>query len=275
MPDLPTIGGGPSETGSTPASTTGITLTANAVAHTKATSFTEIIASTDYAANWLMVELTQSSGSNVGYLVDIAVGASTAEQVLIANLHYHASTNNSPNTRAFLFPLRVPAGTRISGRSQSSAGGGSVRAVVHAISSGISAPPGLGRVETIGANTGTSNGTTIDFGASAHTDVVGELVAASAFAYRWMCLEISNPTDVTWNATTTFLIDVVTGAGGSEVSVIDDLYVAGGTGGDQPSPANFCFPCAIAAGARVAVRGRCSVTTDGDRDIDFIGYGCG
>ena len=274
MPDLPTIAGGPSETGSTPASSTGITLTANASANTKATSWTEVIASTDYASNWLLVMLHQASGS-IAYLIDIGVGASTAEHVLIANLYLHAPAITSAGGRAFLFPVRIPAGTRLSARCQASTGSGTVRIAAAIISSPIGAPPGLTRVETIGANTADSNGVSVDCGGTANTDVVGELTAATGFAYRWFCLAVANPTDVAWGGYVSFLVDVMTGAAGSEVPVISDLNIAGASSDDRPNPSAVCFPCAIAAGARVAIRARCSVNTAGDRVLDYVGYGVG
>jgi hypothetical protein len=274
MPDLPTIGGGPSETGSNAAASGGVVLTANASTNTKATTWTEIIAATDYTANWLLITLGKTS-TNSSYLVDIGVGASTAEVALIDNLYTHCPNANSVPTRTFLFPLRVPAGTRLSGRCQSASSAATVQVAITAISSGIAAPPGLSRVETIGANTADSNGVSIDCGATPNTDVVGELTASSGFPYRWMCLAVGNPTDITWLGAQDFLADVTIGAGGSELPVISDLLIAGSSVDDRPTPGAVCFPCSIGAGSRVAVRVRDSGTTAGDRVLDWVGYGVG
>lgn len=278
MPDLPTISGGPSETGSTPTDSSGVSITANASANTKATTWTELIAATNVASNWVMVTLNLPSvaGASSGYLVDIGVGASTAEVALIPNLFLSAPTANSPGGRTFLMPLRIPADTRVSARCQCSTGSGTLRVAVSVISSGIGAPPGLTRVEAIGANTGTSLGVDLDPGGVVDTDVIAQLTATSGFAYRWMCLSIANTVDTAWSTgITAWLCDIVKGAGGAEVEVLGDLFIAGGSTDDCPRPAAFSFPCSIAAGERVAVRCRCNSTIDGDRDLNLVGYGVG
>lgn len=273
MPDLPTIAGGPSETASTPASSTGIAITANASANTKATTWTELIASTAYETSWLLVSLGISS-DDVGYLVDIGVGASTAEVALIDNLYFHTSQVNEGH-RHFLFPLRIPRGTRISARCQCAVGSQTIVVSVITIAAPISAPPSLGRVETMGANTSDSNGVSVDSGAVANTDAVGELIASTGFAYRWMCLSVANPTDVVWGGTRSFLVDVLVGGAGSEVVVVSDLHFSGSSFIDRPQPGTTCFPVAIPAGSRVAVRQRMDGTGAGDRVLDYVGYGVG
>lgn len=130
-------------------------------------------------------------------------------------------------------------------------------------------------METLGAVTGTSRGTTLDTGASVNTDVVSQLVASTGFAYRWMCVAISNATDIATTGQQTFLLDIVTGAGGSEVPIISDLYLHASSTSDNPHPRSYCFPCAVAAGARVAGRARCSANAAGDRVLDLVAYGVG
>ena len=274
MPDLPTISGGPAETASSPATSAGNGLTGNATANTKATTWTELMAATTYDSDWLLITLDQVAATSA-FLVDIGVGASTAEQVLIGNLYLQSPAAGAPSARVFLFPLRIAAGSRISARCQSNPGGSSCRIALTAIASGISAPPGLTRVETIGANTADSNGVSVDPGGTANTDAIGQLTASSGFAYKWMCLAVGNPTDTAWVAARSFLADVVIGASGSEVEVIGDLAFSGAQNDDHPSPGAVCFPCAIAAGSRVGVRLRCNVTTAGERVLDFVGYGVG
>jgi hypothetical protein len=277
MPDLPTLCGGPSETGVSLGSSIGITVSTNAAANTKGATWTELIASTDYAANWLLVHLGNSShfGASTGTLVDIGVGASTAEQALVPNL-LHGQTSSAQATIAtYLLPLRIPAATRLSARAQSVSGGTSVRVAATAISAGIGAPPGFGRVEAAGANTATSLGISIDCGGTAHTDVVGELIASTGFAYRWLVLSIGTTSDVAIAASTSFLVDICVGAGGAEVPIINDIYFQSASGTDMPTPLTTCFPVAIAAGSRLSARARCGVNTAGDRIISLAAYGVG
>lgn len=273
MPDLPTIAGGPGDTGSTPGSSTGITLTANASNNTKATSYTTLIATTTYASNWLLITCGRASAAGA-FLIDIAIGASTSEQIIINNLfHQIPAATTQFIGRTYLFPLRIPAGVRISARCQCSTGSTTMDIAVQTISSPISAPPGMTLVETIGANTTDTSGTNLDCGGTANTDVIAQLIAATTQPYRWMCLSVGNRSDETWGGERNFLIDILQGAGGSEVEVIGDLLCTGAANVDTPTPGAFSFPVAIANGQRVAVRGRCSSNTAGDRVLDVVAYG--
>jgi hypothetical protein len=276
VPDLPTISGGPSQTGSNAAASTGISIAAHASTHTKNATWTEIIAATAYEANWLLVTIGNSAAAACGYLVDIGVGGSTAELAVLPDLYHFNVSATLPHLTTYLFPIRVPRATRISARCQAVTGAAAVLVTVTAIATPIDAPPGLARVEAIGETSGSTRGTSINAGAVAHTDVVGQLTATTAHAYRWMCVAAANPSDVTWAAGfTTFLVDIVTGGAGSEVLVMGDLWFGGSAADDRVNPGAVCFPCAIAAGARVAARVRSSSTTSSDRILDVIAYGVG
>lgn len=273
MPDLPTIAGGPSESASTPGSSGGIVLTAGGSANTKAATYTTLIATTAYATNWIQIQLTQASAAT-SFLVDLALGASTAEVNIIDNLFHMVPAATTQQTgRSYLFPLRIPAGVRLSARCQAVTASATVEIAVQLIASPMSAPPGLSRVETIGALTASSSGKKIDCGGTAHTDVIAQLSAAIGMPYRWMCVAVGNTTDTVWAGARTFLIDIVKGAGGSEVEVIGDMTVTGAANTDTPMPGAFSFPVAIASGERVAARARCSVNTAGDRVLDIVAYG--
>jgi hypothetical protein len=277
MPDLPTIGGGPAEAGSTPGTSSGISITAGGSNNAKNTTFTTLIAATTYETNWLLITARETSivGLSSGYLIDIAVGAAAAEQILIPNLHVHQRDAAIWRGHQWLMPLRVPRGTRISARCQCSTGAGTIKMHVIAFSSSIDGPPGLSRCEASGAVTATSRGTPVDSGGVAHTDVTLQFAATTGFAYRWMCLEASNATDIALTANTSFLVDVLTGAGGSEVVVVPDLWFSGTTGDDAMTPVVQCFPCNIAAGARLALRARCSITTASERASEYVIHGVG
>lgn len=277
MPDLSTIAGGPSTVASTPGSSTGISLTANASNHTKATTWTELISSTTYDANWVMVMLGGSGGSGSRWLVDIGTGASTSEQVLIPNLAFGTSSNTTTDTQAcYLMPLRVARSTRISARCQSNVGSSTIVVGMHLIATPITAPPGLGRVEFIG-NTAVTGGPTLsDPGGTAHTDGTwAELIASTAFPYKWMCLNLQNKGDVTYGAALTNLIDLAVGASSAEQQFISDILSFGETGIDSPVLQTMCFPVNLASGVRITARNRCSVTTAGDRVLDVAAWGVG
>jgi hypothetical protein len=264
MPDFPTIRGGPSQTASTPTTSAGIVLTADASNHTKG-AWVELIASTTYASSWLLFS-TVIAGTGLGqtYLVDIAVGASTAEQLIIPNLH--------------AFMRFVPAGTRISARCQSSAGTSTLGVLATIIASPMESTPGYSRFEAAGVVTATSRSTLLnDPGTVAHTDGTWtELIASTGFPYRWMCIAFSNPNDTAWaGGAATHLVDIGVGAGGSEVELISDIPTGGQSSDDNVNPATYCFPCSVGQGQRIVARHRCSSITGNDRRLNATVYGAG
>lgn len=273
MPDTPTISGGPSETGSNAAASTGVTLTADASSHTKG-AWSEVIASTDYAASWLHVMVARI-GNAARFLLDIGVGASTAEVVLIPNLHIDCRSTGSQTARSWLLPIAVPAGTRLSARIQSNGGGNVIPLGITAISAPITAPPPLGRVEALGDDTGTSAGTALDPGGVAHTDSGWvQLIASTGFNYRWMCLGVGHGT-FALAASTDWLIDLAVGGSGSEQVFMSDLVFSSGATADSPIPGGMSFPVAVASGSRVSARIRSNNITANERTMEIVAHGVG
>jgi len=92
-------------------------------ANTKDTSWTQLIASTAFDAQLVVVTIGSSSAAatDTSTLIDIGIGASTAESVLIPDILAGGvnSANNVAGTRHHIFPLYLPAGSRVSARAQS------------------------------------------------------------------------------------------------------------------------------------------------------------
>lgn len=275
MPDLPTIGGGPSQTGADSANSRGISLVANASANTKATSYTTLIAATDYRADWLLVVLNLNATA-ARFAVDIAVGASTAEVILVPDLYFEAQATNAFPGHAYLLPRRVEAGTRISARCQCTTGSGSLYASVTAISSPITAPPGLTRVEACGVSTsGATRLTAIDPGGTANTDSGWQvLIASTGFNYRWLNVAAGHGAGA-MSVACNWLVDLAVGGAGSEQVLVSDLYFSSGIVIDHPTPGTLSFPCNVASGSRLAARARCSSNSATNRVIDIAAWGSG
>jgi predicted secreted protein len=112
-------------TASPPASTTYGTTVNNpaGAAHTKDTTWTQLIAASAFDAQLVVVNITSSSASNTNTstLIDIGIGAAAAETVIIPDLlgGYCAAVGSVPGPRSYIFPLYIPAGSRISARAQS------------------------------------------------------------------------------------------------------------------------------------------------------------
>lgn len=102
---------------------TAVTVTAGATSHTKG-AWTQLIASTSSQANCLRLQVfTNQSGVATEGLIDIALGASGAETVIISNAVGGAINSSFQSTIADqVFFVDIPAGSRISARTQNVVG---------------------------------------------------------------------------------------------------------------------------------------------------------
>jgi hypothetical protein len=147
-----------------------ITVTAGDPAHTKG-SWTQLIASTSYDAYgiWVGVDGIFYANTATAYLVDIGVGPSGSEQVIVPNLDVWGADSGGPgmNPRTFWFPVYIPAGSRIVARSQSVTANKTCRVMV-----ALDGVPwyglwGLGPVNDYGTNLSASRGTSVTPGTNA------------------------------------------------------------------------------------------------------------
>lgn len=118
---------------------------------------------------------------------------------------------------------------------------------------------GSGYVETIGANTGASTGTTIT--ASGSANVKGswtQLIASTAEDYDGLLVYLAPGAA----ANRSFLVDIGIGAAASETVIIPDLLEAHSNPGDVVRP-GCCYKIniAIPKGSRLAARCQCSTAS--------------
>lgn len=273
MPDLPTIGGGPSVVASDPTGSIGISVAAGGSANTKG-AWTELIASTDVDGAWLLMTITGGNSSRA-YLFDIGIGAASSEVVLLPNLYFELIANGAANFDAWLIPVAIPRGSRVSVRCQSTTASALMFIGLNVISSPIDSPPALRAMEACGVVTGSTTLTPIDPGGTANTDSAWvELIAATGFSYRWMAVCFGHGLAV-MSVACQYLVDIGIGGSGSEVAIINDIYVRSATTADLAMPKALQFPVAIPAGSRISARVRCSSNSDGDRDIQVAVWGVG
>src|SRR5262245_32979513 len=121
-------------------------------------AYTQLIAATsfdyDAIAMWLQGDVT---GASIRHLSDLAVGGVGSEKVIIPNISTFSLAVGSGffvTTRA-IFPVAVPAGSRLSMACQTSVGGLNVYPVVHGLAGAFTSMPQLGRALSIGADTAT------------------------------------------------------------------------------------------------------------------------
>lgn len=181
-------------------STQGTTITAGAGSNNKgAFSGGQLIASTaaDCYGMFIRIGGTSASNTDTSMLLDIGIGASGSETVLINNLNCGyvkgpwAADTGCPAT--YFFPIFVPSGTRISARGQSAQAADTVQVmmVLYGMPSTAGAFVGQ-RVTTYGADTATSKGqnATSSTGTNAYGTAV-QITASTTNPIKYMQVGVS------------------------------------------------------------------------------------
>ncbi|WP_433329975.1 hypothetical protein [Spirillospora sp. CA-294931] len=275
MPDWPLSGGSGTETGGiTVAASTGAAVAAAATTNTKG-AWVELIAATARDAVGLLVNAGRGHTATADFLVDLAVGAAGAEQVLVPNLTAGNGTNLLGPGAVFI-PIAVPAGTRISARCQSTVASAISRLQVIAVYGTWSSSVPHGVCTAYGANTADSGGVTVDPGAVANTKGAwSQIVASTSRPCRAVIIGIGNQANSARSVNTDWLLDIALGGAGAETSIISDLHIECSTVDDIATPQWVgSLPIDIPAGTRLAARSQASAVTDAnDRLFDVIIYG--
>lgn len=247
------------------------TLTSGGTANTKG-SYTELVSSTSTDAAGLLVRYDAATGNTTSNLIDIAIGAASSEQIIVDNM---LLDNNVRYAHEIIIPLRIPAGTRIAARSQSSTSSGSVICQIHLITEtfGNDLPP-VGYVTTYGAATADSGGTSVDPGGTANTKGgYTEIIASTAKAHCGLIFLIGHRNNGTM-VQTSWLVDIAVGAASSEQVIISNIQVRADPDEQLTILAPF-IPVQIPAGTRLSIRVQCSITDATDRILDYCLLGVG
>lgn len=273
MPDFPnTIGGTRMQNGSVDlANSTTLFLTASASTNTKG-SYTELITTTSFDANGLFITLRRGN-LNGDALIDIAIGGSGSEQVVIPNLGFACQVLRYGTS--FFIPFYIPAGSRISARMQATTGSATVGIQVVPIAGTLINQPGFSRATNYGANTADSGGTQVDPGGTINTKgSYAQITAATTAPIRYLVVAVTNQNNAT-TTTAAWLFDIAIGGSGSEVVIVPDLMEVIDSNLDTLTPCHYCFPVNIPVGSRIAIRAQCSINDATDRLIDFNLIGIG
>lgn len=141
-------------------------VTASSTVNTKG-PYTEILASSafDWYGFWLIPNQSYAVTTDTSQLMDIATGAASSEQILIADL----LTGFSPNVGfiPIYFPIYVPAGTRFSARTQSVVSSGIINVSIRGNPANSGLPfPMFSGCDTYGTDSANSTGTGVTAGTS-------------------------------------------------------------------------------------------------------------
>lgn len=269
----------------TAGSSTGVTTSFAGGAVNAKGAWAALITSTSFDASGIY--LTISTGfQDTRYLIDIGIGPSTSEVVVVSNLLVGVATGIC---LPVFIPISIPAGSRISARCQDNFGASTAYISANIVAGGWINPPPFNSVTDYGTNTSTSGGTTVDAGATANTKgSYAQLTASTTYAHKGLMVAAMRPTPATAMAADyTQLADVAIGASGSEQIIFPNLrFIASiQTGGASGSPLAFTgrgqlnpaftpwIPCDIPAGSRIAVRQQSTSTNATDRTCAYAVYG--
>lgn len=258
-----------------------ITVTASATINT-AGAYTQAIPSTSRDATWVHLTVADDGTSNVLSVcgVNIATGASGSEVVQVANLAVHrsATAGSQDSGVSYLFPLAIPAGTRVAVSAQSNVASETLSCAVILFDDAFASIPGGGAIDTYGFSTATSLGTSIDPGATANTKGAWvQITGSTTYDLAGFFLGLDGTSQTPGSATYFFNVDVGVGAAGSEVVVLPDFsFVMTMTNAPRrslrPSYTPF-LPIQVPAGSRIAVRAQCTGASSPSRLFGATFYG--
>lgn len=289
MGDWPLASGFRAESfGTTTASQGGTTVTSSATAHTKG-AWVQLDAATAFEATMLALYITVQFQDTL-YLVDIGIGAAGSEQVLIPNLLVSQSVGV---TTEVVLPISVPAGSRISVRSQDNFGSSGLYVSGMLYAGGLANNPPYQTVTAYGISTATSTGVSADAGGTANTKGVwAQIVAATTTTIKALLISAIRSAPATSAATDySTLYDIGVGASGSEQVLLPNmrLFCSTMTGGvSTPYTAGSGtlsglstvvpriiqpIPCDIPSGVRLAVRQQSTSINANDRKTAYAIYG--
>lgn len=291
MADWPLASGFRAESfGTVSGNPAGTTITSSATAHTKG-SWVQLDASTAFDASSLLLQIDVQFQDTL-YLIDIGIGGAGSEQVIIPNLMISQS---SAVFTSLLLPVNIPAGSRISARSQDNFGSSTSYITGTLMAGGWATQSPFNTVTAYGPNTATSNGVIADAGATVNTKGAwAQITAATTKDMRAIMISGSRAAPGTAiTASYSQLVDIGVGGAGSEQVLLPNLRFDAntGTGGVvtpyTPGSATLNgfgtlfpriippIPCDIPAGVRLAVRQQSSTTNANDRTSAYAIYGLG
>jgi hypothetical protein len=249
--------------------TLGTTLTANASANTKATSYTTLSASCPIDADGFYLNIIAGTAQR-DQLLDIAIGGVGSEVNIISNLQF-CNGSASITVADVYIPLPVRAGTRVSARTQASTGSATLVVGLDFVKSRHALS--FKRATTYGANTADSGGTSVDAGAVINT-FGGWTEISSAITnpmkYAIVCLGVG----ANYGRTAAVgVAEIGRGPNPNEVTVAGGLGQLQGTADDVYQPCTFGRLAEIERGTRLVARARCSLTDAADRLMDVVVIG--
>lgn len=260
--------------GSVLANSTGPILIAGGSSFVKG-SWIQVAASLSIDVTWMMFYLETINSSGTNYCVDIGVGAAASEQAIVSNLYYSAQ---GAGFCRFMFPISIPAGTRVSARTAGNGSpGGGLSVGFNVFSDTYQSVGACSAIDTYGFSSSTILGTAVDPGGTANAKgAYSQITASTTFDLAGIFVVFDQQNNMSGTAGVFYeLVDIAVGGSGSEVVIVPNitlnLFLSAGAfilGGFLPY-----IPVQIPAGSRIAVRAQSSTNISPDRVFGCTVYG--
>lgn len=259
--------------GGRPSITMGDALTSDSVANQFPSTYTELFASTEFDTTWINVTFHSNFaiGTDTSSLVSLYKGAAASEQPFIEYLAagWVGPIASGYPVKRYGFPVRIPAGTRISARHQSVRTSQSVYIMVELLGE----PPGShwvgSGVECVGESTSTSRGTTVTPGGFSN----GTLTSIGTNTYDWgYVLPVRHGQPSGDTSMNTGLGDMDLASGSDTANLIEglDSFMCDASNNEYTWTVSEGRYCHVPAGTTLYLRSQFSGTAE---DQDFLIYG--
>lgn len=226
---------------------------------------TAATARTSYGVTFLCRSPVTSTNLNSSAYVDIGVGGSGSERVIVEGIQIGFSLGNY----AVFVPILIPGGVRLSVRVRAArtAQAYDGQLVLH-----YGQRDAWGRSTTYGINTAESGGVAMTAPGSINTKGAWtEITASTTAPIRYLLPTIQPANAATLTNNVDGLFDIGVGGSGSEVPIMSDMSFRYTTAESQTAPVEGLY-VNIAAGSRLAARFAASATPQSPR-ITLIGVG--
>ena len=244
----------------------GTPITASASANTMG-AWTQLVASTTNDASWALVTIISNYTYYDNVAVNIGVGSSGNEIVLVPYLvcPYYWNGGQGP-TFKYSFPLSIPAGTRISAQAQGSGGGENVQVSITLFDAAFTQMEGAAGVDAIGFNAASTIGTPITPGNAAQ-GAFTQIIGSTSRDYIGLFGAFDNT--LSGSQSGNYEVDVAIGPSGLEQIIIPGfLFDIAQSRIEDGMP---FFPIPIPAGTRIAACGNFYGSTLGNYDLTLYG----
>lgn len=250
--------------GAATSTSNGTAITAPGSTNTKG-AWTQLIASTAFDAVAIVVTGNVSGSGENNVLIDIGVGASSSEQVVVPDLLAKRMPSADGYVGPFVLPVRIPSGSRVSCRYQTDSS--PTLNIAAVLIADVMAGMTYGEeVVVYGSVSATSKGTSVDPGGTANTKGSWVQMTSSATINSQTLMISAMPNTSSAGSGTHWLVDIGFGAAASEQVVLSNLHLSAETS-YHVTRAGISLPLQIPAGVRVAMRCQSSNNIAGSREL--------